>query len=38
MEFNKKEIENIWIECRELTCVIIPYKIKQSVGFGPRQN
>ena len=38
MELNKKEIKNIWIECRALAWVIIPYNFIQSVGFGPRQN
>ena len=32
------EIENILRAFRSLENVIIPVKIKQSVGFGPRQN
>ena len=32
------EIENILRALRSLENVIIPVKIKQSVGFGPRQN
>ena len=32
------EIENIFRVFRSLENVIISVKIKQSVGFGPRQN
>ena len=35
---NEIEIENILRALRSLENVIIPVKIKQSVGFGPRQN
>ena len=35
---NEIEIENILRAFRSLENVIIPVKIKQSVGFGPRQN
>ena len=35
---NEIEIENILRAFRSLENVTIPVKIKQSVGFGPRQN